>query len=105
MALHKLKKASRELIHEYNNNNNNGRMLSKEERDQVLRTLIVLKIDAVENKSNQDDAKSGFILPYVEPPFYVDYGCNISVGSNFYANFNCCFLNEIKIIGCGKIRV
>jgi len=23
---------------------------------------------------------------YIEPPFYVDYGCNISIGDNFYAN-------------------
>lgn len=26
--------------------------------------------------------------PVVEPPFFVDYGCNIAVGSRFYANFN-----------------
>lgn len=24
---------------------------------------------------------------YIEPPLYVDYGCNISVGDGFYANF------------------
>lgn len=24
---------------------------------------------------------------YLEPPIFVDYGCNISVGDNFYANF------------------
>ena len=24
---------------------------------------------------------------YVEPPLLVDYGCNISVGDGFYANF------------------
>lgn len=24
---------------------------------------------------------------YLEPPIYVDYGCNISIGDNFYANF------------------
>jgi hypothetical protein len=24
---------------------------------------------------------------YVEPPFFIDYGCNISIGSDFYANF------------------
>lgn len=26
---------------------------------------------------------------YVEPPFFIDYGCNISIGSDFYANFKC----------------
>lgn len=32
-------------------------------------------------------------------PLYVDYGCHISVGDNFYANFDCIFLdvNEITI--------
>lgn len=30
---------------------------------------------------------------YMEPPFYVDYGCNISMGKGFYANFNCVFLD------------
>ena len=24
---------------------------------------------------------------FVEPPLYVDYGCNISIGERFYANF------------------
>ncbi|KAK9374469.1 trimeric LpxA-like protein [Lipomyces chichibuensis] len=31
--------------------------------------------------------------PYIEPPFYVDYGCNISIGDDFYANFNTTFLD------------
>lgn len=32
-------------------------------------------------------------------PFYCDYGCHISVGNNFYANFDCIFLdvNHITI--------
>lgn len=25
--------------------------------------------------------------PFVEPPLSVDYGCNVSVGDDFYANF------------------
>jgi hypothetical protein len=24
---------------------------------------------------------------YIEPPFNIDYGCNISIGSDFYSNF------------------
>jgi hypothetical protein len=24
---------------------------------------------------------------YIEPPFFIDYGFNISIGSDFYANF------------------
>jgi len=36
---------------------------------------------------------------YIEPPFHCDYGCNISVGDNFYANYDCIILdvNKVKI--------
>lgn len=30
---------------------------------------------------------------FIEPPFFVDYGCNIKVGKDFYANFNTTFLD------------
>ena len=30
---------------------------------------------------------------WVEPPFHCDYGCQISVGENFYANFDCIILD------------
>ena len=33
----------------------------------------------------------------VEPPFHCDYGFNISVGSRFYANVNCVFLDCASI--------
>ncbi len=29
--------------------------------------------------------------PFIEPPLMLDYGCNIKVGDNFYANFKCVF--------------
>lgn len=35
---------------------------------------------------------------YIEPPFHCDYGKNITVGNNFYANFDCLFLDVNKII-------
>ncbi len=36
---------------------------------------------------------------WIEPPFYCDYACHISMGHNSYANFNCVFLdcNSISI--------
>lgn len=34
---------------------------------------------------------------YVESPFYCDYGANISVGKNFYANAGCVFLDPAPI--------
>ena len=35
----------------------------------------------------------------VQTPFYIDYGCHIEVGDNFFANFNCVFLD------CNYIRI
>ncbi|MBP1949631.1 sugar O-acetyltransferase [Virgibacillus litoralis] len=34
---------------------------------------------------------------FVEPTFRCDYGYNIHVGENFYANFNCVFLDVCEI--------
>lgn len=34
---------------------------------------------------------------YIEPTFRCDYGYNIHVGANFYANFNCVFLDVCEI--------
>jgi len=36
---------------------------------------------------------------YIEPPFYCDYGYNIKLGNNFYANHNCVILdvNTVRI--------
>lgn len=33
----------------------------------------------------------------IEPPFHCDYGCNTEVGDNFYANFDCIFLDVAPI--------
>ncbi len=35
--------------------------------------------------------------PFVNPPFYCDYGFNIEVGKNLFVNYNCCFLDVAKI--------
>lgn len=38
--------------------------------------------------------------PTIESPFYIDYGVNIHIGDNFYANFDCMFLDsDIITIG------
>ena len=34
---------------------------------------------------------------FIEPPFHCDYGKNIEVGENFYANFNCIILDVGKV--------
>jgi acetyltransferase-like isoleucine patch superfamily enzyme len=35
----------------------------------------------------------------IEPPFHCDYGLNISIGNNFYSNFN------LIILDCAKIEI
>ena len=34
---------------------------------------------------------------YMEPDIQFDYGCNVEVGEDFYANFHCVFLDAAKI--------
>jgi maltose O-acetyltransferase len=35
--------------------------------------------------------------PFVEPPFFCDYGSNTSVGDRFYANTGCIFLDSAPV--------
>lgn len=37
------------------------------------------------------------INPFIEPDFYCDYGSNIYLGENFYANHHCIFLDAADI--------
>jgi len=36
---------------------------------------------------------------FIEPPFYLDYGCNVILGERFYANFN------LVILDCSLISI
>ena len=36
---------------------------------------------------------------YIEPPFHCDYGCNIELGKQFYANYN------LTILDCNKVVI
>ena len=33
----------------------------------------------------------------IRPPFYCDYGCNISLGEGVFLNFNCVILDVVKV--------
>lgn len=35
---------------------------------------------------------------WIEPPFYCDYGCNITVGNRFYANYDCIIIDVCDVI-------
>ncbi len=63
---------AKKLCHQYNNLNPE----SKEEKKAILQELF---------QTEQ--------APYIEPDFYCDYGYNIKIGENFYANHNCVFLD------------
>ncbi|MBU5294239.1 sugar O-acetyltransferase [Anaerosalibacter bizertensis] len=69
---------ARELTFEFNNT----RPGEKRKKEEILRRLII--------------AKGSF---YIEAPFHCDYGYNIEIGDNFYANFGCVILdvNKVKI--------
>lgn len=78
----------------------------KELRDERMKCLNILHKfnnsipDSKEWKSSLDELlvnkKDG---TYIIPPFHCDYGNNIILGKNFYANFNCIILdvNTVKI--------
>jgi acetyltransferase-like isoleucine patch superfamily enzyme len=36
---------------------------------------------------------------FIEPPFNIDYGCNISLGKRFYANFN------LTVLDCSLVTI
>jgi len=35
--------------------------------------------------------------PFINPPFYCDYGNHIKVGKNFFCNYNCCILDVAPV--------
>lgn len=51
--------------------------LDKDERNKILKTLI-------------SNLGHGFII---EPPFFCDYGYNITIGKSVYINYGCCILD------------
>lgn len=34
---------------------------------------------------------------WIEPPFHCDYGCHISIGENFYANYDCIIIDVCDV--------
>lgn len=67
---------ARKLLYRFNNLEPE----SKEERKEILSQLLGRSEGA-----------------YIEQGFYCDYGYNISVGKDFYANFNCIILDICPI--------
>lgn len=64
------------LVYEFNKTSPSEKL----ERKSIVKKLIATKGSA-----------------YIEPPFYCDYGYNIEVGENFYANHGCIILDVCKV--------
>jgi maltose O-acetyltransferase len=67
-----MRKEARAILHSYNQS-----PYSKSERELILKNLL---------------GKFGSNID-IQAPFFCDYGMHIEVGDNFYANFNCVFLD------------
>ncbi|RYM04753.1 sugar O-acetyltransferase [Sporolactobacillus sp. THM7-7] len=60
---------------------NNSTEEQQEYRAELLKKLF---------KSTQENL-------YIEPPFHCDYGCHITVGNNFYANYDCIIIDVTPV--------
>lgn len=72
------------------------------ERDQARQLTYAFNHARPEEKEMKQEIMSQLIKAKgkfnMEPPFYCDYGYNIEVGDNFYANFGCTILDCNKVI-------
>lgn len=67
----------KELIYDFNH----SRPREVQRREEIIRRVFA---EAGENC-------------YIEPPFHANWGCNMHVGSNFYANFNLTVVDDADI--------
>lgn len=89
-----MREAAHDLVKEYNKPDR-----TSEERRYILETLLGSFNENGENHASNNSSTSSHSDITIETPFYVDYGTNISVGRNFYANFNC------TILDCATITI
>lgn len=89
-----MREAAHDLVKEYNKSDR-----TPGEKKCILETLLTTPNEngGEHHASSSSAAASSYPDITIEPPFYVDYGTNISVGRNFYANFNCTMLDCAKI--------
>lgn len=75
--LRKMNQRNRRLVYDFNH----SLFDENEKRERIIKELL---------------GKTGENI-YFEPPFHCDYGSHISVGENFYANFDCIMLDVAPI--------
>jgi maltose O-acetyltransferase len=71
------RRRARDLLHTYNH----SREGEQELRVRILRDLL--------------GSSGGGV--WIEPPFYCDYGSNVTLGENVYFNFNCVVLDVAPV--------
>lgn len=67
----------KELLYDFNQ----SRPSESEKRDKILRQVLAQVGDNC----------------YIEPPFHANWGCNIHIGNNFYANFNLTVVDDADV--------
>ena len=77
--LFEMRQAAKDLLHEFNN----LPPRAVDERNSIIRNLL---------------RKTGEKF-FIEPPFRCDYGCFISIGENFYSNFN------LVVLDCAEVTI
>jgi len=77
--------------------------LVKERQDtkEVLYDFNLLRPSEIEKRNEWIGKLFGRVGKefYIEPPFRCDYGYNISIGENFYSNYNC------TILDCAQVTI
>lgn len=63
---------------------------------QILNTMDRSNFEGIAEVVKELFGKTGEMI-FVNPPFYCDYGSNIEIGSNFFANYNCTILDVAKV--------
>ncbi|KAF2481259.1 trimeric LpxA-like protein, partial [Neohortaea acidophila] len=77
---------------------NDSRDISRRKRAELWRDIINDTNPLPAKAATQDLDDDLFAEdPWVEPPFYADYGTNISLGQNVFVNFNAVFIDTCRI--------
>lgn len=64
---------------------------------QKLNTMDRSNFDGIRAVAEELFGKSD--KPFINPPFYCDYGSHIEIGKNFFCNYNC------TILDVGRVRI
>ena len=63
---------------------------------QELNTMDRSDLEGISKKCGELLGKSDH--PFINPPFYCDYGTHIEMGRNCFMNYNCCILDVAKVV-------